>query len=163
VVLSQALVVDDDTMSLPITVQNAILLSASHTFLYVGVLYVRAASRPSLTTTKENPSVIKARFAAVALACSISVFVNRYIIRQAREHGQGTGLDAWDEILEGWGEWKIDVPKALHALGLTALLFLGPLVERICIQGSWRYFWSDLEYSVTTLFGWRTYIIVRPR
>jgi prenyl protein peptidase len=147
-------------MSLPtITVQNAIFLSAVHTLLYVGVLYVRAASRPSLTTTKENSNVIKARFAAVAVACTISVFTNRYIIKLARENGQKAGLDEWDGILEGWGEWKIDVWKTMQALGLTALLFLGPLVERICIQGSWRYFWGDLKFSVTTLFGWRTYII----
>jgi prenyl protein peptidase len=150
-------------MSFAVTVQNAVALSAVHTLLYVGVLYVRAASRPSLTTTKDNPSVIKARFAAVAVACVISVVANRYFIKQAREVGQKTGLDDWDTILEGWGEWKVDLRQTIHALGLTAFLFLGPLIERLWIQQGWRYFWKDLHYSVTSIFGWRTYIIVHPR
>lgn len=149
-------------MSIDITIQNAILLSAVHTLLYVGVLYVRKASRPSLTTTKEDPSVIKARFAGVGVACVISVVANRYLIAQAREGRQRTGIREWDSILEGWGEWKVDLWRTIHALWLTALLFLGPLVEKVWIQQGWKYFWSELYYSVTSLFGWKTYIIVNP-
>jgi prenyl protein peptidase len=149
-------------MTFTITVQNAVVLSAVHTLLYVGVLYVRAASRPSLTTTKENPSVIRARFAAVAVACVVSVFANRFLIKLARENGQKTGLDEWDQMLDGWGEWKVNVWQTIHALGLTAFLFLGPLFERVWIQEGWRSFSSELHYSVTSLFGWRTYIIVNP-
>jgi prenyl protein peptidase len=106
--------------------------------------------------------VIRARFAAVAVACVVSVFANRFLVKLARENGQKTGLDEWDQMLDGWGEWKVNVWQTIHALGLTAFLFLGPLFERVWIQEGWRSFSSELHYSVTSLFGWRTYIIVNP-
>ena len=148
-------------MSPMITVQKAILLSAVHTLLYVGVLYVREASRPAPGRSKDHPSVIKARFAAVAVACLLSVFGNRYVIKQARQAGQRTGITAWDDILGGWGEWKLDLKQTLHALELTALLFLGPLVEKIWITGGWRYIGSEIRWALTSVFGWRIFIIVR--
>jgi prenyl protein peptidase len=147
-------------MSPIITVQKAIVISAVHALLYVGVLYVREASRPSPSKSKDHPSVIKARFAAVAVACLLSVFGNRYAIKQARQIGQTTGIAAWDDILGGWGEWKLDPKQTLHALGLTALLFLGPLVERLWIKGGWRYIASEAYWAVTSVFGWRIFIIV---
>lgn len=143
-----------------ITIQKATILSVAHALLYVGVLYVREASRPSSSKTKDNPSVLKARFAAVAVACLLSVFGNRYVINQARQIGQRTGIGAWDDILGGWGEWKFDLKQTLHALELTALLFLGPLVERLWINGGWRHIASEAHWAITSVFGWRIFIIV---
>jgi hypothetical protein len=145
-----------------ITVKKAVLLSAAHTLLYVGVLYVREASRPSATRNKDYPSVIKSRAAGVCVALILSVFGNRYTIEQARQEGQRTGIPEWDAILGGWGEWKMDVNQTLHAWGLTALLFLGPLVERLWIEEGWRDFRSGVVDAMTSLIGWRNYVIVRP-
>ena len=145
-----------------ITVKKAVLLSALHTLLYVGVLYVSEASRPSPTKNKDFPSVIKSRAAGVCVALLLSMFGNRYIIEQARQAGQRTGIREWDNILRGWGEWKLDAHSTLHAWGLTALLFLGPLVERLWIEEGWRDLGSGVVDAITSLIGWRNYIIVCP-
>jgi prenyl protein peptidase len=150
-------------MGAEITIPKAILLSAAHTILYVGVLYLREASRPSRTKSKDVPSVIIARSTAVLVAVVISVLFNWYIIEQARQAGQRTGIPIWDNILGGWAEWQLDVGEMFRALGLTALLFLGPLVERIWIWEEWRRFPSGIKESLNTLIGWRNYIFVRPR
>ena len=144
----------------PITVNKAVLLSALHTLLYVGVLYIREASRPSANKNKDFPSVIKSRTAGVCVALILSIFGNRYIIEQARLAGQRTGLRTWDNILGGWGEWKLDINQTAHAWGLTALLFLGPLVERLWIEEGWRRFADRMAHAMTSLIGWRNYIIV---
>jgi len=147
-------------MTAIITVQKAIAISALHTLLYVGVLYLREASRPSTTKSKDFPSVIKARFAGVIIACILSVFINRYIINQARQSGQRTEITVWDNILGGWGELKLDLNQTFLAWRLTALLFLGPLVERLWILEGWRGIGSGVTDSLTSLNGWRNYIIV---
>jgi prenyl protein peptidase len=149
-------------MGAEITIPKAIFFSAVHTILYVGVLYLREASRPSPTKSKDVPSVIIARSTAVLVAVTISVLSNRYITEQARQTGQRTGIPVWDSILGGWGEWQLDVGETLRALGLTALLFLGPLVERIWIWEEWRGFPGGIRESLATLMGWRNYIFVRP-
>jgi hypothetical protein len=143
-----------------ITIPKAVCIASGHTLLYVGVLYLREASRPSATKNREYPSVIKARITAVAVACLLSVFINRYVLEQARRTGQRTGIAEWDLILGGWGEWELDIWKTLHALTLTMTLFLGPLVEKFWIGGGWRDLLDDLKHGVTTLLGWRNYIFV---
>jgi prenyl protein peptidase len=148
-------------MNAVIAVKKAVLLSALHTFLYVGILYLREASRPSTTKNKDIPSVIKARIAAVSIALILSIFSNRYIIEQARQSGQRTGIQGWDNILGGWGEWKLDFNQTFLAWRLTALLFLGPLVERIWIEEGWKRIGGGLSNALTSLTGWRNYIIVR--
>lgn len=145
-----------------ITVKKAVLLSAVHTLLYVGVLYVSETSRPSATKNKDFPSVIKSRAVGVCIALLLSVFGNRYIIEQARQAGQRAGIREWDDILRGWGEWTLDTNQILHAWGLTALLFLGPLVERLWIDEGWRDLGSGVFNALTSLIGWRNYIIVCP-
>jgi prenyl protein peptidase len=146
-------------MTSSFSTQTALVLSTVHTLLYVGILYVREASRPSITNSRDVPSVMKARFAAVGVACVLSVFGNWWVIHQARKEGYTTGLDGWDDLGE-WGEWGIDFWRVGHALGLTAVLFLGPLVDRLWILERWRYFWSDTLYAVKSLEGWRNYIVV---
>jgi len=147
-------------MTTIINVKQAILVSAAHTLLYVGVLYLREASRPSATKNKDIPSVIKARIAAVIIAVVLSISGNRYIIEQARQSGQRTGIAGWDNILRGWGEWKLDLNQTFLAWRLTALLFLGPLVEKIWINEGWRNIVGETIGSMTSLAGWRNYIIV---
>ena len=147
-------------MSAFITVKKAILLASAHTLLYVGVLYLRETSRPSATKSKDFPSVIKARIISVCIAVVLSIFGNRYVIEQARQTGQRTGIAGWDGILGGWGEWKLDLNQTFLALRLTALLFLGPLVGRIWIQEEWRSVVTGTVHSMTSLIGWRNYIIV---
>jgi len=147
-------------MSPEITPRKAILFSTLHTLLYVGVLYLRTASRPSPTISKDVPSVIKARSAAVLVAVLISIFANRYIIERARRAGQTTGIPVWDEILSGWAEWNPDIRHPLAALRLTALLFLGPLVERIWIWDEWKRFPWGMKESLSTLIGFRNYVFV---
>lgn len=149
-------------MSAVITLKKAILLASAHTLLYVGVLYLREASRPSTTKNKDFPSVIRARMIAVCIAIALSIFGNRYIIEQTRQTGQRTGIAGWDDILGGWGEWKIDLNQTFLAWRLTALLFLGPLVERIWIEEEWRNIVTGTVNAMTSLVGWRNYIIVPP-
>ena len=151
-----------DRMGAELTVPKAILFSAAHTILYVGVLYLREASRPSPTKSKDVPSVLVARSTAVLVAVTISILSNRYILEQARQTGQRTGIPVWDNILGRWGEWKLDGRQTFRAVRLTALLFLGPLVERIWIWEDWRGFPGGIRESLSTLIGWRNYIFVQP-
>jgi len=147
-------------MSAVITVKKAILLASAHTLLYVGVLYLREASRPSATKNKDFPTVIKVRMISVCIAIVLSIFGNRYIIEQARQSGQQTGIAGWDRILGGWGEWKFDLNGIFLAWSLTAVLFLGPLVEKIWIQDGWKRIVTATVDALTSLTGWRNYIIV---
>jgi len=150
-------------MSAVITVKKAILLASAHTLLYVGGLYLREVSRPSTTKNKDVPSVIKARMVSVCIAVVLSILGNWYIIEQARQSGQQTGIVGWDIILGGWGEWKFDLNQIFLAWRLTALLFLGPLVEKIWIQDGWRGIITGTIDALTSLTGWRNYIIVPIR
>jgi prenyl protein peptidase len=147
-------------MTTIISVRKAVLLSTAHTLLYVGVLYLREASRPSTTKNKDFPSVIKSRITAITVAVLLSIAGNRYIIEQARQSGQRTGIAGWDTILEGWGEWKLDLNQTFLALRLTALLFLGPLVEKIWIKEGWSSVVGGTIDSLNSLVGWRNYIVV---
>jgi prenyl protein peptidase len=138
-----------------ITPSSAAFFACGHTVLYVGVLYLRQASRPSATQSKPGSLVIRARFMAVIMACILSIIANRYILGQAMLEGQRTGIELWDNALVGWGEWNIDFRKMLEAWLLTALLFLGPIVERLWILRGWRTIKEDVVDSATSLLGWR--------
>ena len=143
-----------------ITLQKAIWLSAFHTCLYVGVLYVREASRPSPIKNKDVPSVIKARILGVIVAVVLSVLLNRVAISKARSAGQLTGIRTWDEIPGGWGEWRSNLNQTFRALLLTAVFFFGPIVETLWIEGGWKYIGEGVVGSLTTIRGWRNYITV---
>lgn len=129
-------------------------------FLYVGVLYVREASRPSPIKCKDVPSVIKARMAGVTVAVALIVILNQFVIERAQQAGQHTGIQVWDDVLKGRGEWQLNLTKTLHALNVTATLFLGPLLESLWIEGGWRNVDEGLVNALTSLRGWRNYIIV---
>ena len=129
-------------------------------FLYVGVLYLREASRPSPIKGKDVPSVIKARMAGVAVAVVLTVILNQFVIEGAQQAGQRTGIQVWDDILKRRGEWRLNVTKTLHALNVTATLFLGPLLESLWIEGEWRNVDEGVANALTSLRGWRNYIIV---
>jgi hypothetical protein len=143
-----------------ITVQKAVWLSALHMFLYVGVLYVRDASRPSPVKGKDVPSVIKARMAGVTVAVALAVILNQFVIEKALQAGQRTEIQVWDDILERRGEWQLNLGKTLRALNLTATLFLGPLLKSLWIEGGWRDVGEGVKNALTSLRGWRNYIIV---
>jgi hypothetical protein len=145
-----------------ITPLSATFVALGHTVLYVGILYLRHETRPSPERSNFHPSVIKARFIAVTIACVLSIVANRYILQGARLEGQRTSIALWDDVLGGWGEWNIDIRKTVEALLLTVLLFLGPVVEKLFILQGWRTLETDIIDSATSIMGWRNYIIVPP-
>jgi prenyl protein peptidase len=149
-----------EMMNGEITLLNAVILSSIHTLLYVGVLYVREASRPSPTKHTLHPSVIKARTIAICVAVALSIALNRYVLEVARKAGQQSGIPGWDNTLEGWGEWQLDLRQTWSAFFLTATLFFGSLVERLWLFEGWKDILPGTKESMTTWIGWRSYIIV---
>ena len=75
--------------------------------------------------------MIRARVRAVALSCLFSTVVTVYVLAI---HGQKSPRD----IARLLGFWPIDFVDVARVLGLVAILFAGPLYERVLASGRWR-------------------------
>ncbi len=98
-------------------------------------------SRPKVGVWSTQPSVMRIRMPAVCLATLLILIVNKLIL----------GVNTLS---------KFSVNDSGDALRLICTLFLGPLVEWLVIDAGWRDIPSDIKRTLTTLMGWRTFIVV---
>jgi prenyl protein peptidase len=126
----------------------------SSTVLYVLPFYLFDTTRPSPTLSRDSDSVIQARIRLVTISTAVSTLITSYIVYAC------TGLSR-SEIVQFLGFWPIYLEQIVKSLSLTALLFLGPLFERVIIEeGYKRYFTSPfpLVAELSTWVGYRNYL-----
>lgn len=134
-----------------ITSQSAILLSTASTIIYVAVLYLHPAARPTRHVTKDHPSVIKARMLLVSLACLAAAVITL--------QADGASIENYTTIWKQLFGFKLNLAESSRSMGLVALLFLGPLYEYILVENGLLGLLQDLIYACTSWIGIRNYIV----
>ncbi|KAI1619506.1 prenyl protein peptidase [Exophiala viscosa] len=132
-----------------ISTTTAACLSVVFTLLYVVPFYLFQATRPSPTLNRDAPSVIRARIRTVTLACVVASSATLYLLVVTAKL---TALDA--AHLLGW--WPVRMVDVFKSCALTLLLFLGPVWEKLFIEGHW----DDLRRGrklVESLKSWQGY------
>lgn len=135
---------------------SASIVSVLYTISYVGVLYISPLSRPHPNLPRDSPSVIRVRIRAVTLVTIVALAITSSITFAT------TSNQSLFEVLSflGLSPTPSSVPDIFRSLLLTAILFTGPLVQRLCFDnGLW-----DIKDDVTKMFytwtGWRNYVAV---
>ncbi|KAE8154793.1 hypothetical protein BDV25DRAFT_147000 [Aspergillus avenaceus] len=129
-----------------ISTQTAVFFSICLTLLYVVPFYISSTTRPSLTLSRDAPSVIRARIKAVTLSCIVSTLAVSWLITTKNN----VSFPGTFKLL-GW--WPIGFPEIIRSLLLTAILFAGPLYESGIAEGEWRD-WIKGRRVYETLYGW---------
>ncbi|KAH7393189.1 hypothetical protein BKA64DRAFT_602243 [Cadophora sp. MPI-SDFR-AT-0126] len=130
----------------PISTTSAVALLITYTVIYVAPFYLSSTTRPSPTLSRDAPSVIRGRIRSVTTTCIIcSIFT--FVLLSSVE----TGTPIKSIHLMGW--FPIGILEALKSVGLTAILFLGPLFEGGIAEGGWRD-WIRLRGLNTVISGW---------
>ncbi|KAK9369520.1 hypothetical protein V1509DRAFT_619702 [Lipomyces kononenkoae] len=129
------------------------LVCTTLTIVYVGVLYIHPRTRPSATVSRNDDDVIKSRVVAILLSSVVSGVITAWILSK----DGGTTQDA----LKSLRIWPIPPVVELFrsSLLITAILFIGPLVEKIVFSNGWKYLRADVEIALTGWIGLRNYII----
>ncbi|KAI2773204.1 hypothetical protein F4815DRAFT_504390 [Daldinia loculata] len=137
----------------PISTGTAVFLLVIYTLIYVVPFYLSPTTRPSRTLSRDAPSVIRARIASVSLTC-IACSIITFVILTSQ--GQATIAEA----LHTLGYWPLGLVETAKCLLLTAILFAGPLYERLVVDEGWRG-WLSLQ-PLSDLFGelttWRNIV-----
>ncbi|KAK6541664.1 hypothetical protein TWF694_007456 [Orbilia ellipsospora] len=130
-----------------------VLLSVLFTCIYVGVLYLHPLTRPSPTLSRDAPSVIRLRIRAVYTSCLITSVSTLYALAVLG------GMDLF-MTMKYTGLWPINPLDMIKGLGLTMILFAGPLVERVWLDRDPNSsFVMDVKTSLSSWIGWRNYIV----
>jgi hypothetical protein len=117
--------------------------------VYVIPLYFSTATRPSPTRSRDAPEAIRARILVVSLSTAVCSLVTLYLL-------SSHGAVAVREPLHFMGYWPLGLVDAARALGLTALLFAGPLYESLVIDGA-AHQWLRLEPLRDLWTDWPTW------
>lgn len=120
-----------------------------YTLVYVLPFYISSTTRPSPSLSRDAPSVIRGRIASVTtscIICSIATFVALCSIVE-----DGNPIRA----LHSMGWFPIGLVETVKAVGLTAVLFIGPLFEAGIAEGGWRD-WIRLR-GLEVISGWIGY------
>lgn len=128
----------------------ATALSLVCTTLYVAVLYLHPAARPTKFMTKDHPSVIKARIGLVSVACLASACVTVSLGKAER--------DAWVPTTIRILGLSFAPRSVLEALMLTATLFAAPLYEHLVAEGGIFTVYQDVTYPLRSWIGFRNLI-----
>ncbi|EPS41225.1 hypothetical protein H072_4908 [Dactylellina haptotyla CBS 200.50] len=130
-----------------------VFLSILFTCIYVGVLYLHPLTRPSPKQSRDAPSVIRLRIRAVYTSCVITSVSTVYALAVLG------GLDLWTS-LKYMGIWPLNPLDVIKGLGLTMILFAGPLAEKFWLDRDPRdNIVMDFKTSVSSWIGWRNYIV----
>ncbi|KAL1836684.1 hypothetical protein VTJ49DRAFT_4794 [Mycothermus thermophilus] len=128
-------------------------LNPWHKGNYFIPFYLSPSTRPSPTLSRDAPSVIRARVRSVVLSSLLCTGATYAILSRY-------GAQSPSEALHLLGLWPLAVQDSLRVLGLTALLFLGPLYSYFVVEKGWRD-WLRLE-PVKELWrewtAWRNYV-----
>ncbi|KAK6534685.1 hypothetical protein TWF281_005990 [Arthrobotrys megalospora] len=140
---------------------SAVLLSILFTCIYVGVLYLHPLTRPSPRQSRDAPSVIRLRIRAVYTSCLITTASTVYALRVLG------GLDI-PTTVKYMGIYPFNPLDVLKALFLTAVLFIGPLAEKLWLDrdininnniNNNNSLLLDIKTSLSSWIGWRNYIV----
>ncbi|KAI2630607.1 hypothetical protein GGR54DRAFT_161725 [Hypoxylon sp. NC1633] len=133
----------------PISTRAAAFLLVVYTCIYVVPFYINPKTRPSQTLSRDAPSVIRARITSVSLTCVVCSIITFVILTS-----QGRATTA--EALHALGYWPPGLVETGRCLLLTAVLFAGPLYERLVVNEEWRD-WLDLRPLSEVLSEWTTW------
>lgn len=137
----------------PLSVSLAAVLSVVYTLSYVLPFYLSTTTRPSPTLSRDAPSVIRARIRFVSISVALSTIITVFVLAT---RANASGL----EILRLMGWYPLGILDIAKSFLLTALLFTGPLFERIAIEGRWKD-WvrgQTIRESLSSWIGWRNYV-----
>lgn len=133
-------------------------MQLSYTVIYVAPFYITATTRPSVTLSRDAPSVIRARIRSVTLSCiicSVATFVALISFKK--------GAHGIEIALHNMGYWPLGLMEIVKSLGLLMILFAGPLFEAGIAEGAWRD-WVRLRGLSETFGSWmgyRNFVAVR--
>ncbi|KAK7205707.1 CAAX protease self-immunity-domain-containing protein [Myxozyma melibiosi] len=134
---------------------TAFLVCTLCTILYVGVLYIHPNSRPSATVSRNDATVIKYRVIAITISTYVTAVFTTWILNEWRVSLNPLYLMVSLRMLPMPSLFEI----FRSGLLITAILFVGPLVEKLFLSGGI----SELNYGFRDIFrSWiniRNYII----
>lgn len=110
--------------------------------------YLSSTTRPSPQLSRDAPTVIRGRIRSVTLSCII-VCIATFSILCTVNNGDPV------KSLHLLGYFPIGFIETVRCVGLTAILFVGPLFEEGIAQGQWRD-WIRLR-GLGALKGWIPY------
>ncbi|RDL35173.1 Uncharacterized protein BP5553_07104 [Venustampulla echinocandica] len=128
----------------------AVALLVVYTLIYVVPFYLSSTTRPSPNLSRDAPSVIRGRITSVTTSCIICSVLTFVILGSIPEDGNPI------KSLHAMGWFPVGFLEAIQAVGLTAILFLGPLFEAGVIMGGWRD-WIRLRGLGEITHGWIGY------
>jgi len=140
-----------------ISPRAALLCALLFTAFYVAPFYLSPTLRSVSIASRDSPSVIRARVRSVTLACIACAVVNIYILAVL---GHANPRD----VLRLWGVWPIHPADIVKLLGLSAVLFAGPLFKTLVAEGEWRSLITPSTLKAELLDSWTGYrnLIVAP-
>lgn len=103
----------------------------SYALSYFLPFYLSPLTRPSPTLSRDNPSVIRARIRSVCISCFFCCLCTFLILLFVAQLSVS-------ETLHYLGFWPLGIVESVRALGLTALLFAGPLFLYLVVDDGWR-------------------------
>ncbi|OWO99907.1 hypothetical protein B2J93_6962 [Marssonina coronariae] len=130
----------------PISTSTAVALLIIYTLIYVIPFYLSSTTRPSPTLSRDAPSVIRGRIRSVTVSCTICSMITFIVLSSVNA---GSPLKS----LHSMGYFPVGILEAAKSLGLTAVLFLGPLYEAGVAEGGWRD-WIRLRGLDAIMDGW---------
>ncbi|CAD0093864.1 unnamed protein product, partial [Aureobasidium vineae] len=129
-------------------------LTVLFTIIYIAPFYLSPTLRSNSITNRNTPSVIKARTRAVFWSCVASVIITVCVLFFR-------GHVAVGEVLHLLGVYPVNVLDTAESFLLVAILFAGPLFERVIVEGEWRS-WGATAIKETVyedLIGWRNLVV----
>lgn len=131
------------------------VVQIAYTLIYVLPFYVSPTTRPSPQLARDAPSVIRGRIRLVTLSCLVCS-VGSFILLSSVAGGSPL------KSLHLMGYWPLGAAEAVQNLGLTAILFLGPLFEAGVAEGRWQDWirFRGLSTSISSWIGWRNFVAV---
>ncbi|KAI5854817.1 hypothetical protein BZA05DRAFT_251012 [Tricharina praecox] len=128
--------------------------SILYTLLYVGVIYLSPITRPRRGLDRSSTFVIQARVRGVTVVTMLCVAITSAVVHYSRSPS------SWWSTLEFMAIAHITPRTAwdiLKALLLTAVLFLGPMLEQICTGSVGT--GEGFANGRLTWIGWRNYVV----
>ncbi|KAK6952736.1 hypothetical protein Daesc_005030 [Daldinia eschscholtzii] len=120
---------------------------------FISRYFTKEQREPSRTLSRDAPSVIRARIASVSLTC-VACSTITFVILTSQDRATTA------EALHALGYWPLGLVETARCLLLTAILFAGPLYERLVVDEGWRD-WLSLK-PLSDLFGelttWRNIV-----
>lgn len=118
--------------------------------------YLSPSTRPSPSLNRDAPSVIRARIRAVTLACLAASLITLYLLLSFHQHSENAATTSpLFHSLHTLGYLPTHPSTFASPVLLTAILFLGPLFEKVLVE---RINPSDLLPTLRSWMGYRNFI-----